>query len=260
METPDGLQEQQATSRHKVAPEPFVLTAFLLSLEITGKSFSDICVTEPSSCCWCPVRPNKLKHRSLEQRKVYCRAMQGEQVACAQNPWLLDGFGGEAVIGKIWGGAARCVAFFSLVGGEVTGRARNLAFSLKLLSSTWMGALVPAEELKDTVMYIPWGGTRTLPQDCTIVSWLLFPCSCIPSLPWLATVWICPLELREGQGGWRLFPANKKRGTQKWFVPRRATQGHLVSLELHSFCALSSQTLYEHFFFWTISEIELSLT
>ena len=30
--------------------------------------------------------------------------------------------------------------------------------SLKLLSSTWVGALVPEEELKDIVVYIPWGG------------------------------------------------------------------------------------------------------
>ena len=29
-----------------------------------------------------------------------------------------------------------------------------------------------------------------------------FSCFCIPSLPWLAIVWIHPLELREGQGGW----------------------------------------------------------
>ena len=43
--------------------------------------------------------------------------------------------------------------------------------------------------------------TRTLPGACTIVSSLLLSCLCIPSLLWLATVWICPLELREGQGG-----------------------------------------------------------
>ena len=32
------------------------------------------------------VRSNKLNHESLEQRKVYCRAKQGEQVAPAQKP------------------------------------------------------------------------------------------------------------------------------------------------------------------------------
>ena len=97
-----------------------------------------------------------------------------------------------------------CVkTFFWLVAGEVTGRSSwNLVLSLKLPSSTWVPALVFAEELKDIVMYIPWGGTRTLPQGCTIFSWLLLLCFCIPSLLWLAAVWICLLELREGQGGW----------------------------------------------------------
>ena len=51
-------------------------------------------------------------------------------------------------------------------------------------------------------MCIPWGGTRILPQGCTIVPWLLLLCLHIPSLPWLATVPTCPLELREGHEGW----------------------------------------------------------
>ena len=44
-------------------------------------------------------------------------------------------------------------------------------------------------------------GTRTLPQR-VIVSWLLLLGLLIPSLLWLATVWIFPLKLREGHGGW----------------------------------------------------------
>ena len=35
------------------------------------------------SCAWCTMRQNQLKLWSLEQIKVYCRAMQGEQVAHA---------------------------------------------------------------------------------------------------------------------------------------------------------------------------------
>ena len=50
-------------------------------------------------------------------------------------------------------------------------------------------------------MYIPWGGTCTLPKGCTIVSWLFLSCLHLPSIPWLATVWTCPLELRKGHGG-----------------------------------------------------------
>lgn len=52
------------------------------------------------------------------------------------------------------------------------------------------------------VVCISWEGPRTLPRGCPRVSWLFFPCLCIPSFPWSATVWISPLEPREGQGDW----------------------------------------------------------
>ena len=152
--------------------------------------------------------------------------------------------------------AIRCVTFFSLVGGELTGLcSKNLAFSLKSPSLTWMGAFVPTEELKDIVVYIPWRETRTLSQGCNFISWLLFPCSCIHSIPWWAAFWICPLELREE--GWNLFPENKKWRTQKGFVPRRVPQSHWFHWAPQ---ILSSQTLYAHFLFWTASKIELHLT
>lgn len=37
----------------------------------------------PSSSAWGTVRPDKPKHSSLGQKKVHCRATQGEWVACA---------------------------------------------------------------------------------------------------------------------------------------------------------------------------------
>ena len=181
-----------------------------------------------SSCAWCTVRSNKLKLPGLEQRKVYCRAKQGYWVACAlkpQTPWW---FSGRSFLKAKFGiRAAGCVTFLLLAGGEVTGQcSRDLVFRLKLPSSTWVGALVPAEELKGIVMYNLLGGTRTLPQGCTIVSWLFLLCFCIPSLPWLATVWICPLELREGQGVW-MKPICYKQETGMWkgFVSGRDPQG-----------------------------------
>ena len=39
------------------------------------------------------------------------------------------------------------------------------------------GILVSTKQLKDIVMYILWGGTKTLSQGFTIVSWLLLPLS-----------------------------------------------------------------------------------
>ena len=76
-------------------------------------------------------------------------------------------------------------------------------------------------------MCIPWGGSRTLSQGCTLVSGLLLPCLCIPSLLRLATVWSCPLELREGHAGWSLFLTNKQQGIQKGFC---AQEPHRVLL------------------------------
>ena len=61
--------------------------------------------------------------------------------------------------------------------------------------------------------------------SCAIVSWLLLPGLCIPSLPWLATDWTCFLELWECLGSWRPFPKNKKWG---W------SQKSLCALEHHS--------------------------
>ena len=52
-------------------------------------------------------------------------------------------------------------------------------------------------------------------------SWLLLSCLCIPSLPWLATLGICPLGLRKDHGVWSLFPTNKEWGTWKGPVAPR---------------------------------------
>ena len=71
------------------------------------------------------------------------------------------------------------------------------------------GVSVFAKQLKDTVLCTPWGGTRMLPQGCTILSWLFLPCRCI----------------LETQGrSWRLNEANFlysiNGGHRKAFVPR----------------------------------------
>ena len=50
---------------------------------------------------------------------------------------------------------------------------------------------------------------------CMIVSWLPFLCFSVLTLAYLLIVWICPLELREGLGGWNLSPLNKKQWNWK---------------------------------------------
>ena len=56
---------------------------------------------------------------------------------------------------------------------------------------------------------------QTLLQICMFVSCKLLLCLCIFSLPWLATVQMCPLELREGQGSRSLLPTNTEWGAQR---------------------------------------------
>ena len=71
---------------------------------------------------------------------------------------------------------------------------------------------------KDSVLCIPWAE----PRPCLKATLLSLGCSsqdCIPSLLWLATVGICPWELREGHGGWSLFPTSKG-GQGKASMPR----------------------------------------
>ena len=64
---------------------------------------------------------------------------------------------------------------------------------------------------------------RILPQGCAVVTWLVLPCLCIPFLPWSATVWTWPLELREGHGGWMRPIILKARN--KWLFCPGAPQG-----------------------------------
>ena len=143
-----------------------------------------------SLCAQSTVRSNKLKHQNLEQRKVYCRTKQGKQMACTQeNQNSLMIFREKYLNAKFGARASGCVTFLWLVDSEVRGWcSRNLVFSVKSPSSTWVGALVPTE-LEGVFTYIPSGRTRTLPHGCTSVAWLLLLCFCIPSIPWLTMVW-----------------------------------------------------------------------
>ena len=61
---------------------------------------------------------------------------------------------------------------------------------------------------------------------CSTVSWLFLLCLCIPILPWLATVWICPSkEIRGSLRGWSLYPTSKKRRTWKGFCTQVGPTG-----------------------------------
>lgn len=95
-------------------------------------------------------------------------------------------------------------------------------------------------------MCITWGGTGTLPQGCTLVSWLLFPCLGILFLSWLVTVQTCPLGFKEAHRGWSLFPTNRNGG-QKGSVPRIPTVSCLVSQDLMSFLSNNALPVFSCF-------------
>ena len=64
----------------------------------------------PGSCSGCTEKPNKLEGQRLEKRKVYCRAMQGEQGAYAQNsPEAFSKAFSRARLGRVSG----CVISFA---------------------------------------------------------------------------------------------------------------------------------------------------
>lgn len=66
------------------------------------------CVPKPKSTCqetW----EAKLKRQSLQQRKLYCRARQGQWAAHASKTLIPGWRGGKVFTGKIWGEGCRAV-------------------------------------------------------------------------------------------------------------------------------------------------------
>lgn len=111
-----------------------------------------------------------------------------------------------------------------------------------------MGPLVTVEELRDIyqmVLYILWGGTRTLIHGCTIVSKLPFHCFLIPSFLSSVTVWICSLELRKGLGSCFLQTRNEGARNSfihvlyKWVISDFYSRPHFCPQHLTSVLTLS---------------------
>ena len=103
------------------------------------------------------VRPKKQKGLILEWRKFYCRAMQEKGEAPALKTWTLWWFSGKTFYRKNWEGNCR-VWNSPLIGWRLCSRNLNdqpsgsnqsgvqeLLLSMRLPSSTSVGALVPIE-------------------------------------------------------------------------------------------------------------------
>lgn len=147
------------------------------------------------------------------------------------------------------GDGCKCMIFFWLVGGEVTGwYFRGLQSSALWFQPVWdlslftqcvmatfhlgwgMNVLVPTEQIKDVyqMMYTPWGGIRT---RVLLLSYYHY---FFNSFFGFVSAFLSFLSSQEMHGllfglreGTRLkpFSTNKKQGTWRGFVPRRPMQG-----------------------------------
>ena len=173
-------------------------------------------------------------------------------------------FGEQFLQAKFVGRPAGRVTFVLLVGGKVTGRcSRNfhhqpsgscqsgihvLALSLTLPPSTGMGSLVPGAELRrmyQIAVHMPQEepGPRPISTLLFLDAFPLF----LHSLTPLIRNWICPLELREGLGGWNLFPTSKIWGIEKGFYTWENPTGSCsVSILL---IVIVINIITSHFFF-----------
>ena len=132
-----------------------------------------------------------------------------------------------------------CVTLLCLVGGKETGWSWNqpscfnqsevhsLVLSLKLLLSSWVGTLVPVEELRimyQIFMYIPWEGTRRNQDPDPSLHYWFFSAFSHPPLP----IRNC-LNLPFGTQGRsrRLKPFSYKEETETWkgFCTREGPTG-----------------------------------
>ena len=119
----------------------------------------------------------------------------------------------------------------SLKSASVTGTRLNLGDRFGWSREEQLGCFAwqRAQRASAPKAVCPWGGARTQPQGCT-GAWLH------PFPSWVSSCSICPLELREGRGGWScpgaptgscLVPALDVVGSS-WGVA-----GYLSSVLLH---------------------------
>ena len=122
--------------------------------------------------------------------------------------------------------AVGCVTFSLIIGGTVNKAVLQESCAQLDTTVLCLGRGSSSAELRGSVRHISWGEARTLPQGCTTIR-LFLPSFYIASLPWLAAVWICPLKLREGPGGWMKFISYKQEtgDTERICILDQYTEG-----------------------------------
>ena len=197
-----------------------------------------------SKCSHCAPTLNWISEPEFwwsRKEQVYCFARQrGAQWANALK-WILvshhggggGGLGGEFYRYGLGGGVAEkdqgvCRASTPLIWPQmVSWWASVILKVIKLWPCVWneecfirlIFHVLRVLVLKKSSVY-PLQGDQGPPP-----SLLLLPCLCISSLPWSATVWTCPLELREGRGGESLFISHTQEITARcgWWRHRKAS-------------------------------------
>ena len=136
-----------------------------------GSSFGKLEVSSnPSLCAGSTTRPNKLKRRSLEQRKFYCRAEQGEQLARTQRPKLPGGLRGRVFIGKAWGEGCS-VCHLPLIGWWGGNRVVTQESQLSVFWFQPVWALSACAQPEVTILHLggalpSWRRTQRSVSDC----------------------------------------------------------------------------------------------
>ena len=109
-----------------------------------------------------------------------------------------------------------CFTTFCLYGNSFlqSQRARALSLTTGLVGRTWC---FHCSNPPHSLARKPNAHFKLLQVEATKDQFLFsFP---IASLFWLTTIWIYPLIIREGLGGWSFFPTYKILRTWKRFVP-----------------------------------------
>ena len=89
------------------------------------------------------------------------------------------------------------------------------------------GLSISTKQTKDTVAFISWWGTKTLPKVALLFFLTVFPWVS-HSLPSLISNWLSlePMELREDRGDWmKAVSCNQRNGGHRKALCPRATQG-----------------------------------
>ena len=139
-----------------------------------------------------------------------------------------------------------------LVGGELTGQRSRLFCSAWSYRPPPGRGLSSCRRIQRHCYLYSLRRNQDSSHSSSIVSWVFLLCFCIPSLCWLATVWICPLGLREGWGGW-MKPVSPKQERDLQGTCSASLMNSFEPYSISLFLLLTWQyylVFWSYFLFW----------